>query len=126
MPKLSPAELRIVRSMLSQEFGLGSSLLEQAADLEVEPRHMTGTGYYAHFQQDEASARAPIANTELSEDYRTRREAPCDAVGFTLFIRNGCLNSFEGYTFGDVAWPEEPMEEWLIFDPVGAPRQKAK
>jgi hypothetical protein len=33
-----------------------------------------------------------------------------------LFIRDGLLASFEGYTFGDVRWPDELMEHWLIFD----------
>ena len=126
MPKLTPAELWIVRSMLGREFGLGSPLLEMTAGLEIEPRHMTSTGYYTYFQGDEGALRAPVANTELSEDYSTKRASPCDIVGFTLFVRDGRLSSLEGYTYGDVAWPEEPIEDWLIFDPVEAPHQKAK
>jgi hypothetical protein len=52
----------------------------------------------------------------LSEDLRTTLLAPCDVVGSTLFIRNGYLTSFECYTFGHVDWPDEQMEDWLIFD----------
>jgi hypothetical protein len=55
-------------------------------------------------------------DTELSVDLRTKLEPPQDLVGFTLFIRDGYLSSFEGYTFGDVRWPDKLMEEWLIFD----------
>lgn len=116
MSKLDPIELRIIRSMLSKEFGAGSPLVERAAALEFETRHLTGTGYYVHFLNVEELPRADGRNTELSEDYRTSRESPCDLVGFTLFIRDGYLSSFEGYTFGDVKWPDELMEKWLLLD----------
>ena len=116
MPSLSPLEQRIIRSMLVEKFGPNSPLLDRVPSLEFETRHMTGTGYYANFSN--AMELPPIneLNTELSKDLRTTLAAPCDIVGFTLFIRDGYLMSFEGYTFGDVQWPDELMEQWLIFD----------
>ena len=116
MSKLNPVELRIIRTMLAQKFGAGSPIVERADSLRFETRQMTGTGYYVHFLNGEELPRADDLNTELSEDYRTNREAPCDLVGFTLFIRDGYLSSLEGYTFGDVKWPDELMEKWLILD----------
>ncbi len=77
---------------------------------------MTGTGYYLTFSNAEQLPRLDQLNTELSADLRTSLEPPADLVGFTLFVRNGHLSSFEGYTFGDVGWPTEPMERWLLFD----------
>ena len=126
MPRLSSAEARIIRSMLGERFGLGSPLVVQVESLQLRPRHMTGVGYWVDFQNATGGQRAPVSNTELSEDYRTTRKAPLDMVGFTLFIRDGYPSSLEGYTYGDVAWPDEPMEEWLILDRVETPHQKTK
>ena len=116
MPSLSPPEQRIIRSMLLKKFGPSSPLLDQMASLELEARHMTGTGYYANFSNARALPLIDKLNIELSVDFRTKLEPPQDLVGFTLFIRDGYLSSFEGYTFGDVRWPDKLMEEWLIFD----------
>jgi len=49
-----------------------------------------------------------------------------DLVGFTLFIRAGVVSFLEGYTHGDVAWPEGLMEDWLIVDAAEAQHQKVK
>lgn len=119
MTKLSPAELRIIRSMVSREFGRASPLLDQLGSLEFDVRHMTGTGYYVRFQNADQFLRIEGLNTELTEDLPTLLAEPADLVAFTLFIRNGCLSSFEGYTFGDVKWPDEPMEKWLLLDAPG-------
>jgi hypothetical protein len=35
-----------------------------------------------------------------------------------LFIRGGYLGFLEGYTFGDVKWPDDLMGKWLVLDPV--------
>lgn len=109
--------------MLIKEFGPASPLLDQIAALELDNRHMTGTGYYIHFSNAQQLSRMDNLNTELSEDLQTSLEEPADLVAFTLFIRDGYLSSFEGYTFGDTAWPDEPMENWLKFDAsVTSPR----
>jgi hypothetical protein len=116
MSNLSPSEQRIIRSMLVEKSGPTSPLLDRVASLEFEARHMTGTGYYVDFSNSQDWPPINNLNTELSQDLRTTLPPPCDVVGFSLFIRNGYLSSFEGYTFGDVRWPDELMEQWLIFD----------
>ena len=116
MPSLLRPEQRIIRSMLVEKFGPNSPLLDRIPSLEFEARHMTGTGYYLNFSNTKELPRINKLNMEVSEDLRTTLPAPCDMVGFTLFIRDGYLTSFEGYTFGDVRWPDELMEQWLIFD----------
>jgi hypothetical protein len=62
-------------------------------------------------------------NTVLSTDFETKLPSPQDLVGFTLFIDGGFMTSFEGYTFGDVRWPDEPIENWLVFDLAVAGRR---
>jgi len=77
---------------------------------------MTGVGIFVDLLIAGKATCVDQINTEISEDYRTLLDAPCDLVGFTLFIRNGYLSFLEGYTFGDVKWPSDPMDDWLIFD----------
>jgi hypothetical protein len=116
MPRLSSPELRIIRSMLAREFGPSMPQLDLIESLSFDTRHMTGTGYYVTFANAKHLPRLDLLNTELSEDLRTSLPPPADLVAFTLFVRSGCFSSFEGYTFGDVRWPSEPMEDWLLLD----------
>jgi hypothetical protein len=102
--------------MLAEKFGPTLPLLDGIPSLKFDTRRRTGTGYYVNFSNPQDLPRINKLNTELSEDLRTTLPAPRDVVGFTLFIRNGYLASFEGYTFGDVGWPDELLENWLIFD----------
>ena len=116
MENLSPTESQIIRSLLVKEYGPHSLFLDQLGASYFDVRHMTGVGYYVELQIVGNAARVDGVNEELSDAYSTSLNPPCDLVGFTLFIRDGYLSSFEGYTFGDVRWPEEPMEDWLIVD----------
>jgi hypothetical protein len=116
MLRLSSPELRIIRSLLSREFGPTTPLFDQIASLTFDARHMTGTGYYVTFSNAKQQIGANQLNTELSEDLRTTLDPPANLVGFTLFVRDGYLSSFEGYTFGDVPWPDAAITKWLIFD----------
>jgi hypothetical protein len=116
METLSPAELRIILSMLVKQYGPRSPFLNQLAVARVEHRRMTGVGVFVDLLIPEEAARVDQINTEISEGYRTVLDTPCDLVGFTLFIRRGYLSFLEGYTFGDVKWPDELMENWVAFD----------
>jgi hypothetical protein len=88
--------------MLIRNFGPTTPLVDQVASLTFDTRHMTGTGYYVTFLDSRQLPRLDKLNTELSEDLCTSLAPPADLVGFTLFVRDGYLSSFEGYTFGDV------------------------
>lgn len=116
METLSPAELCIIRSMLVKQYGPRSPFLDQLAVARVEHRRMTGVGVFVDLLIPGEAACVDQINTEISEGYRTVLDAPCDLVGFTLFIRKGYLSFLEGYTFGAVEWPSQPMGDWLVFD----------
>jgi hypothetical protein len=102
--------------MLVKRCGLKSPFLDQFAAARVENRRMTGVGVFVDLLIVGHAAGVEQVNTEISESYRTRLDAPRDLVGFTLFIRNGYLSFLEGYTFGDGKWPAEPIEDWLALD----------
>jgi hypothetical protein len=125
MSKPSETELRIIRHMLVEEYGPASGLLSQVSLLRFDKRHLTGTGYYVHFVPNRGTP-VNCQNNEVTEFVQTQLPSPQDTVGFTLFIRDGRLSSFEGYTFGDVSWPVEPMENWLVLNEVAATRRKTE
>ena len=122
METLSPAELHIIRSMLLKKYGPRSRFLDQLSVAGVENRRTTGVGVFVDLIIPGNVAYVDQINTEISEDYQTVFDAPCDLVGFTLFIRNGYLSFLEGNTFGDVRWPAAAMDEWLIFDEADVSR----
>jgi hypothetical protein len=123
---LSVAERHIIASMLSAEYGPASGLSRQLMVARVEQRRLTGVGVFVDLAVPPTAFTVDRINTELSAGHRTSFPAPRDLVGLTLFIRDGTMSFLEGYTYGDGAWPDEPMEDWLIFDPVEARHQKAK
>jgi len=101
--------------MIVKQYGTQSPFSQQLTVAQVERRRVTGVGVFIDLLiTEKAGMCVDDLNDEISENYRTRLDSPCDLVGFTLFIRKGCLSFLEGYTFGDVRWPEEPMENWLI------------
>ena len=113
---LYPLERKILRLLLAQKFGETSTIVSRLRTLRCTSRESTGTGYYLNFDARHDSTWIDLPDDELGEDFRTRLPPPQDLVGFTLFIRNGRLSWLEGYTFGDVRWPEEPLEEWVLLD----------
>ena len=102
--------------MLVKDYGPHSPFLAQLAVAVAKDRRLTGVGVFVDFLITGEAPSVDEVNTEISSDYRTRLDPPCDLVGFTLFIRNGYLSFLEGYTFGDTKWPAEPMDDWLLPD----------
>lgn len=117
LKQLSPAEFRIIQSMIVNQYGARSPFMQQLASAQVEHRRFTGVGVFVDLLIPENDGICvDELNDEISEDYRTRLDSPCDLVGFTLFIRKGRLSFLEGYTFGDMRWPDELMENWVVLD----------
>jgi len=126
MEPLSETETQIMRSMLKKAYGPRGPFLDQLAVAVVLGREFTGVGVFVDLRIPDGVAAADQVNTELSQDYRTRFDTPADLVGFTLFIRKGYLDFLEGYTFGEVKWPDQPMETWLVREDVMPAKKKAR
>jgi hypothetical protein len=116
MADLSRLEIQVMHSLLARQFGPQTRFLAQLAVAKATKRQTTGSGYYL----DLCTTAEPVdsLNAELSCGYKTGLPAPADLVGFTLFIREGVLSWLEGYMFGDVAWPDIPVDDWVILEPV--------
>ena len=112
--------------MLVDEYGPRSAFLQQLAVAHVGSRRLTGVGIFVDLSLPRNAPRVDSINSELSAVCSASLAPPVDLVGFTLFIRGGVISLLEGYTYGDVAWPDGPMDEWLMLDAVNVPHQKAK
>jgi hypothetical protein len=102
--------------MLVKQYGPASTFLEQLAVAQVSKRRMSGVGVFVDLFLAGNADSVDEINSEISEGYLTLLDPPCDLVGFTLFIREGYLSFLEGYTFGDVKWPSDRLEKWLLLD----------
>jgi hypothetical protein len=123
MMKPSLAELRIIRTIIAERLGLESPCLNQVALLQFPTRNMTGKGYFVEFAPLPEPLRVDNLGTVISTDLATGLPEPQDLAGFTLFINDGFITSFEGYMFGNTAWPTDPLENWVIMtDPAAAKR----
>jgi hypothetical protein len=108
----APTELKILRLLIERRFGARSAFLRRFSQLQCDNRRLTGTGYFLDLATPEDLKFHDI-DEELSEAFSTSLPAPQDMVEFTLFIRGGRPAWLEGYTFGDVAWPDGPIDKWL-------------
>jgi hypothetical protein len=113
-----PIERLIMRAIITQNLGADSPILRQLSLLRFDRRNMTGTGYFMQFAPLPEALRVQQVNTAISTDLPTNLPAPQDVAGFTMFIDNGLISSFEGYMFGDVEWPDEPIDTWLLLAPT--------
>jgi len=118
MGPLTATEAQIIRSMLVKQYGPASPFLDQLVGARGDKRRMTGVGVFVDLVLAGNADRVDQINSEISESYPTLLVPPCDLVGFTLFIRGGYLSFLEGYTFGDVKWPDDLIGKWLVLDPV--------
>jgi hypothetical protein len=122
MEALSATEIRIIRSMLEKRYGRTSGFLTQLENASAETRRSSGVGIFVELRVAAGAGAVDGVNAEISEAYTTRYPPPGDLVEFTLFIRGGRLALLEGYTFGDAAWPEAPMADWLILESAAEQR----
>ena len=90
-------------------FGEDSNLAilrEQYKDASVIEREFTGVGFYSTFQTSPKSPRLEIKHSiQLCGVIGQIDELP-HGVGFVLFIKGGVIDCLEGFTYGDVKWPE--------------------
>jgi hypothetical protein len=123
MEALSVTESQIIRSMLVKQCRPSSPFLDQLEAVQVVRRRTTGVGIFVDLLVA-GNPDTKQTNGEITQFYKTLLAFPADYVGFTLFIRDGCLSLLEGYTFGDAKWPDEPMEKWLMLEVIEVAGQK--
>jgi len=104
---------RILTVDLKDNPDISCQLLLQYKNAEIVQRHFFEQGYYTEFSVLDEGLR--LANRGNSEVGNTLAEIPNlrHGIGFLLFIRDGLISSFEGYTFGE-KWPESFKKYTLV------------
>jgi hypothetical protein len=117
MTHLSATEKKIIHLIAVKNFGPHTLLLKQISELKFENRELTGTGYFIQFEQLPGYLKVDQIKKTASADIRTKLEPPQDVVGFSIFVDHGFIKSFEGYTYGDVTWPNKVLDNGLLLSP---------
>jgi hypothetical protein len=91
-------------------------LQQQLAQLRVTKAELTGCGFFVDFELAEEVPLAEPPNFTGGHAV-IRLEPQAVEAGWVLFVRNGRIDMFEGYTYGDDAWTEE-MEIVSVGDVV--------
>ena len=86
-----------------------NTLLEQY-NAATSTEESSDSGYYVDFKVN--SNLAPLSTCKLPSIVGKNKDGKI-IVGFVMFVKNGYIDCFEGYTFGDEKWPKSD-EEILI------------
>jgi hypothetical protein len=123
---LLSVEMQIIRWMVADHSAGSSRLLTQLSHLQVVKRQSTGKGFFLLFKPISEQLRCDEIKNVVSAVISTNLPYPRDVVGFSLFINEGAIGSFEGYTFGSDPWPSAPMENWLALEELAVTGQNTR
>jgi hypothetical protein len=113
--ELTPLESAVLEKMLAKSGEPFDTIRDQLAHASVSSREFTGVGFFTHFAvPSEAPVRRDLASAEI-DGVGAQIPGLQDGAGFLLFIRDGIISFFEGYTYGDAAWPD-PITEFRVFE----------
>jgi hypothetical protein len=116
---LDRLERAVIEMLLSGDHPVLVALREQARSCRATTRERTGAGFYCHFQVPREAALSLTKRDFRIGDVVADIQGLEHGAGFVLFIRNGCLDLLEGYSF-DEPWPARTAEFKLSFQ--AAPR----
>jgi hypothetical protein len=105
---LTELEQAVLDKLLDGEHVVLAALRRQLEVAGVIERVMTGVGFHTSLAFPEASkpSVAPLTQRHVAwGDVAARIPGLQHGAGFVLFIRDGYLDTLEGYTF-DEPWPE--------------------
>jgi hypothetical protein len=106
MKTLTTLEKQVLEMLLHGQDEVLAILRQQAKDLEVSSREMTGAGFYTEFLVLPNVQRVPGSPTFKLGDVNGRAENVSHGLGFLLYVKDGALSMLEGYTY-DEPWPDD-------------------
>lgn len=83
-----------------------NTLIEQF-DAATYTEESNSAGYYVDFKV--SNSVSPLSTDKLPSVIG-KNKAGRIIVGFVIFVKNGYIDCFEGYTFGDEKWPSSDEE----------------
>ena len=83
-----------------------NTLLEQF-NVATSTEESNDSGYYVDFKVNNTVS--PLSTNKLPSIIGKNKDGKI-IVGFVMFVKNGYIDCFEGYTFGDEKWPNSDGE----------------
>jgi hypothetical protein len=105
MKTLTTLEKQVLDMLLHGQDEALTILRQQAKQLEVSSREMTGVGFYTEFVVPPDLPRVPGSPTFKLGDVNGTANNVSNGLGFLLYVKDGVLSMLEGYTY-DEPWPD--------------------
>jgi hypothetical protein len=106
MKTITTLETQVLEMLLDGQDEVLTILRQQAKQLEVSSREMTGVGFYAEFRVPPDLPRVPGGPTFKLGDVNGTADNVSHGLGFLLYVKDGALSMLEGYTY-DEPWPDD-------------------
>ena len=125
-------EREVMEMIAKEDPRFEAKILAQYEKAHVTGREFTGHGFFTNFEvTDPADSLGCGFNTELGALTVEFPEVKYGG-GFVLFVRNGFIETLEGFVYGDDTWPEPITQYKLVpslfsliknvidkYDPIG-------
>lgn len=106
MNELTILEEQVLQKLLRGDDELLSVLRQQAQQVRVTLRKMTGVGFFTTLEVRAEAPRVKDPPKFQLGDVNGTADNVKDGLGFLLYITDGALSMLEGYTY-DEPWPDE-------------------
>ncbi len=98
-------EKRVMEKILAGNDEVLEILRDQNKGAVVTERWFSGVGFFSTFQVDEKTSKVKGHCSIQLTDVHAQCDELAHGMGFVLFIRDGIIATFEGFTY-DEKWPE--------------------
>jgi hypothetical protein len=103
---LTPLEREVMTTLLAPDHPVMRVLRRQLDVCRVAEREFTGVGFFSTLLVPGGVAAAPVTGKTLAlGDATARIDGLEHGAGFVLFVRDGVLETLEGFSFGE-RWPD--------------------
>ena len=106
MNELTTLERQVLEMLLRGQDEVLTILRQQARQLQVSSRDMTGVGFYTKFLVPSDVPRVTGSPTFKLGDVNGVADNVSHGLGFLLYVKDGALSMLEGYTYDD-PWPDD-------------------
>lgn len=111
---LTPLEKHVMEKILEGDCPVLATLREQLNVAIIAEREMTGTGFFSKFALSSDAPNLSSGQSFEINDLIGEIQNVTHGVGFVLFVRNGKLDTLEGFTYEE-AWPDEVSQIRLSY-----------
>jgi hypothetical protein len=102
---LTQFERDVIATMLRHDHPVADALRAQLDVCRIKRRELTGVGFFTDMVVPQSLAIEGVGHMTLG-DALAEIDGLDHGVGFVLFIRDGMLDTLEGFTY-DGPWPDE-------------------